>query len=83
MARYLEGINDTLVHKLWRLKQQAKKNGRRSTSILSILNAVLSDALADDRMPDLEARFAAPLGEVHGTQTPVPEPRRDLGAAGR
>jgi len=83
LARYLEGISDAHVHKLWLLKQEAKRNGKRSTSILTILNAVLADVLTDDRMDDLRARFCAPMENAHGTQAPVPESRRDLGEAGR
>lgn len=56
--QYLEGIDRDLVHKVYLLKMEAKRNGHPKTSMLTILNAVLHDALQD--MDALRARFCTP-----------------------
>lgn len=59
MAQYLDGIDRDLVHKVFVLKTEAKKNGHRKVSMLTILNSVLRDALED--MDALRARFCTPV----------------------
>lgn len=56
---YLDGIDRSHVHKLWLLKCEAKRNGRKSVTIISIANDLLAEALADSNMDELEARFCA------------------------
>lgn len=65
---YLDGIDRDLVHKVWMLKEEAKKNGRKKTTIVSILNVLLRDALED--MDALRARFCAPAREKEGVGCP-------------
>lgn len=69
MAGYLNGITRENLHKLWLLKQAARKRGHRSVTIVGLVNALLNEALADT--DELTTRFGSAEGGTHGAEAPV------------
>lgn len=56
MAEYIEGVDRTLIHRAYLIREEAKRRGTRVT-IVKIVNDLLNDVLTDGNLEALTERF--------------------------